>query len=174
MRVTGLLNIDNHSVWVSLIVVIVMIAVGCLLIKITETHFAPYLASLLTILTTIGYIINSLIDKEMSMVCMATLGSFLAVIGILHLARKEDLLMWAGDIYVFSHAVYVIANMMCVPIARLGETAGKILYITNYTDTELSSPFAGVFKLPEAVWGSFLAIAAILPMAYLALTRRKA
>ena len=173
-NVTRLLNIDNNSVWVSLVIIAVMIAAGCLLIKLTETHFAPYLAALLVILTAIGYIINSIIDNDMSVVCMATLGGYLLVTAIFHLTKNEGLLAWAGDMFVFSHAVYVIANMMCVPLSKLGDTAGRIFYIANYKDVDLAAPFDGLLKLPAAVWGSFIAIAALLPMAYLALTRRKA
>jgi len=173
-HVTGLLGADNNSVWVSLVIVIVMTAAGCLLIKITETHFAPYLASVLTVLITVGYIINSIIDKDMSVICMAALGSYLAVIAIMHLAHKDDLLVWISDMYVFSHAVYVICNMMCIPLSRLGDTMSKILYITNYKDTDLAAPFDGLFSLPGSVWGSFIAVIAVIPFVYFALTRRKA
>ena len=172
--VADMFGADNNSVWVSIVIVIVMAAAGCLLIKITETHFAPYLASVLTVLTAVGFIINSIIDKDMSVICMAALGSYLAVIAILHLAHKDDLLVWLGDMYVFSHAVYVICNMMCIPLSKLGDTMSRILYITNYKDTDLSAPFDGLIRLPGSVWGSFIAVIALIPFIYFALTRRKA
>ena len=165
---------EYPSITVNLTICVVMVVLGCLFIKLSETHFAPYIATTVCILTAVGYIINCIIDKDMSVICLITFAVSLGLLGIFHVTGKDTLLMWGSDMFIFSHAVYIVANLMLIPISRLGETAKKILYITNYADADLSAPLDGVIKMPAAVWGSFITIIALIPMVYLALTRRKA
>lgn len=139
----------------------------------SEYAVGPYIGTVITIATTIGLAVNSLIDHSMSLVHFGTCAAYLVVLVILHLTRNEEALRWATDFYIASHAVYILTNFMFVPIASLGKTIDTILYITNYMDTDLALPFNGLIHIHEAVWGSFIAILGVLPIIYLAITRRK-
>ncbi|SCW30238.1 hypothetical protein SAMN02910456_00401 [Ruminococcaceae bacterium YRB3002] len=167
------LNIDTNGITVVLAVCLVMTAGGCLLIKLSETSWGHYIPTVILILTGIGYVINSFEDHDMSLTTMIVFAITLVLVALIHITRNDEYLLWAGDAFICSHAVYLLTNFMFVPLAGLGNVIGKILYITNYKDKNLAAPFDGLFGVPAAVWGSFIAIIAILPMIYLTFTRRK-
>ena len=172
-EVTILLGIGTAGIVTKLAVDFTMIVLGCLLIKLSELSWSQFIPTVLLILTAVGYVINSIIDHDMSLTTMIVLAVALVLLALFHIAKGDEYLKWAGDMFICSHAVYILANFMFVPLASLGGVMDKILYITNYADTDLAAPFAGLFGVPEAVWGSFIAIISILPMIYLAFTRRK-
>ena len=167
------LGLDPATLWMRIVIVIVFAAAGSVLIKLSETAIGPYIGTVLCILTLTGYIINSVMDHEMSIVVCAVFAVCLAVLAFLHLTRNNECLKWASDTFVISHPVYILANLLFVPVAMTNETVDKVLYITNYMDLNLAKPFDGIIGIPAAVWGPFLAILAVLPVAYFALTRRK-
>ena len=164
---------DISQILVSIVTCIVFAAMGCAMLKLSEMEAGSYLATAITILTAAGFVINAAGDGSMSVVHLITFVVYLGILAFLHLTRNGQVLRWAGDIFIGSHAVYLLTNFMFVPIASLGVTIDKILYITNYKDIDLARPFDGLFHIHEAIWGSFIAVIAILPMIYLAVTRRK-
>lgn len=166
-------GLDPATLWMRIVILIVFAVIGSVMIKLCETAIGPYIGTVLCILTLTGYIINSVMDHEMSIVVCAVFAVSLAILAFLHLTRNNEWLVWASDAFVLSHPVYILANMFFVPIAMTGETVDKILYITNYKDLNLARPFDGIIGIPAAVWGPFLAVLAVLPIAYFALTRRK-
>ena len=164
---------DTSTAGVSIVVCIVFVALGVILLQVSDTTFAPFLGTLLFLITAIGYVINSIIDHNMSMVTVIVFVISAVVLAFFHITRDDKSLVWAGDIFIGAHAVYILTNFMFVPISKLGKTIDKILYSTNYQDKDLTTGFDGFLRIPGVVWGSFLAIISILPLVYLALTRRK-
>lgn len=164
---------NTSSAGVNIAVCIVFVALGVVLLKLSDTTFAPFLGSLLLLISAIAYIINSIIDHNMTLVTVIVFVAAAVVLVFFHITRDEKLLVWAGDIFICSHAVYILTNFMFVPISKLGKTIDKILYITNYQDKDLTTGFDGFLRIPGVVWGSFLAVISILPLVYLAFTRRK-
>lgn len=166
-------NMPTETITMKIIIFIVFTATGCFLIKLSDSSFGPFLGTVTILSTFIGYIVNSFVDNEISIYTLCVFAVVLVILAVLHFKRSDQILKWAGDFVIASHAVYLLTNFMFVPLSHLGDTIGKILYITNYADTDLSYPFDGLIRIPAAVWGSFIAIISLLPMIYLAMTRRK-
>ena len=59
---------NTSSAGVSIAVCIVFVALGVVLLKLSDTTFAPFLGSLLLLISAIAYIINSIIDHNMTLV----------------------------------------------------------------------------------------------------------
>lgn len=166
-------NMPTDTILMKIIIFIVFTATGCFLFKLSDSSFGPFLGTTVILFTFAGYVANSFVDNDISLATVFVFASTLLILAILHLLRNDQILKWAGDFVIASHAVYLLTNFMFVPLSKLGETIGKILYITNYADTDLSYPFDGLIRIPAAVWGSFIALISLLPMVYLAMTRRK-
>jgi len=171
--ITGFLSLGTDSIMANIIVCVVIAASGCAWLKLSETSISPYIATVICGLTVIGLIINSLIDNSMSIIHLITCVVYLAILAFLHITKSKEYLLWASDVYICAHPVYLLANFMFVPISKLGKTVESFLYITRYKDMDLALPFDGLLHIHEAVWGSFIAVLAILPMIYFAMTRRK-
>ena len=167
-------GIKSVSIGMTIVVTIIMVIAACLLIKISETKFSTYIATVMTVLTGTGYIINSIIDHDMDLKLLVTTAVLLLVLALFHIFRMDQFLKTAGDIYICAHIVYVVTNLILVPVSKLAPFLEKVLYITRYRDTDLSLPFAGTLSIPQAVWGAFIAIIALIPVTYLMFTRRRA
>jgi len=167
-------GIRGVSIGMTVVITVIMVIVSCLLIKISETKYSIYIATAMTILTGIGYIINSIIDHDMDLKLLVTTALMLLVLAVFHIFHMDQFLKTAGDVYICAHIVYLVTNLMLVPVSKLAPFLEKVLYITRYRDTDLSLPLAGTLSIPQAVWGAFIAIIALIPTAYLMLTRRRA
>ena len=167
-------GLKSVSIGMTVIITVIMVIVACLLIKISETKYSIYTATVMTVLVGIGYIINSIIDHDMDLKLLVTTAVMLLILAAFHIFRMDQFLKTAGDIYICAHIVYLVTNLMLVPVSKLAPFLEKVLYITKYRDTDLSLPLAGTLSIPQAVWGAFIAIIALIPVTYLMFTRRRA
>jgi len=95
------------------------------------------------------------------------------VIGLMHLSKSENLLLWACDCSIYSLSAYLTCGLIFKPLSELGGVAGKILYAARYVPQDLAAPFDGMLSLPGYVWGIFIGILILIPQIYCVFLGRK-
>ena len=92
---------------------------------------------------------------------------------MLYVFRLRFILNWIAEVYIFSLPVALITATLFEPIARLGDTVRKILYITRYNEMDVITPFDGLAGIPGIAWGIVFSVLAILPVLYFATQKKK-
>lgn len=159
------------AVTVVTIVVLTLVEVGLLLLS--RTRLACYIPAAAVIVTSAAFIINSIRLRSFN----ASYGTALAVVliltSILHLFKAEKILLWEGDLFIYSISAHLLTSLVAVPLSSY-EVMDKIIYMDHFHDTDLSGPFAGFLTLPAFVWGAFFMVILSLPVIYYSFSRRKA
>ena len=169
----ALKGLGAGGIVMSLVLYIVVTLVIVLMQKVSKTKFGIYLpcaiSTFMIVLLVFKSIVNSTVDVGDAICLAIPAGCCVA----LYLLKKEKGLKWITDIYTYSLAIALVNALVFVPIAKMGTTAAKILYITKYNDIDITSGFAGLAGIPELVWGLFLTAFAVLPIIYLATIGRR-
>ena len=166
-------GLGEDSIIRSLVVYVVVIAVIILLQLMSQTKIASFMPCILSSACIILLVIRSMVKSSVVIsdaICLAI--PVIAAI-ILYLTKFDKGIKWFTDIYTYSLAIALINSLLFVPLAKLNGVVDKILYITNYNDINITTPFAGLAGIPELVWGLFLTAFAVLPIIYLATSNRR-
>lgn len=159
---------------VQIIKILLLAGVEILLLLVSKTRFACYIPVSALLLTSISFVLRSIQTRSFDTKTGAALAVILILTAIIHLFRAEKILLWEGDIFIYSISIHLIASLIAAPLAASYVIMDKILYINHYHDTDMSGAFAGFLTLPAFVWGLFFVILLSLPVVYYSFSRKKA
>lgn len=142
------------------------------LLKISSTVFAIYIPGLMSVLTLTGFLIRSVSKHMVKVGDAVALLTIIVIVCFLYFMRMDNILLWIGDLFIFSIPMYVITGLIFIPLAKMGSVIDTILYITNFQEHDLTRFYDGVIKIPGIVWGIFIAILWVLPVIYFSFGRK--
>lgn len=151
----------------------VLVLVILLLQKLINTKVGTYIPCLIAVITAGAFCFKSLTDGHVDLKRGIILAVSVAVVMLFYIIKNDMLLLWAASVYTYSISTALLTALLFVPLSKLNDTVGKILYITRYHTIKITEPFAGLAGLPELVWGLFLALVASFPIVFLATQKGK-
>lgn len=151
----------------------VMILVIMLLQKLINTRAGTYIPCAIAIVTAAAFCFKSLNEGHVDLKRGIALAVSVAIVMLFYIIKSDMLLLWAASVYTYSISTALVTALLFVPLSKLNDTVGKILYITRYNTIKITEPFAGLAGLPELVWGLFLLIVASFPIVFLATQKGK-
>ena len=152
---------------------VVLLLVILLLQKIINTKAGTYIPCFVAIVTAAAFGFKSVYDGHIDLKRGIILAVSVAVVMLFYIIKSDTLLLWAASVYTYSISTALLTALLFVPLSKLNDTLGKILYITRYNTIKITEPFNGVAGLPELVWGLFLVIVASFPIVFLATQKGK-
>ena len=158
---------------ISLAVVLLFTVCTVILQKLAKTDAVPFIPGALAVLTLIVFIQRTADKLQVDVGRAAALIIPVVILAVLYVFRLRFILNWIAEVYIFSLPVALITATLFEPIARLGETVRKILYITRYDEMDVITPFDGLAGIPGIAWGIVFSVLAILPVLYFATQKKK-
>ena len=152
--------------------VILLLAI-LLLQKLINTKAETYIPCFAAIISAAAFGLKSLADGHVDLKKGIILAISLTAVMLFYIIKSDMLLMWAASLYTYSLSTALLTALLFVPLSKLNDTLGKILYITRYNTIKITEPFSGLAGLPEIVWGLFLLIIASFPIVYFATQKGK-
>ncbi len=162
------------AVLVQIIKIVILTAVEILLLLVSKTRFACYIPVSALLLTSVSFVLRCIQIRYFDTKTGIALAIVLILTALIHLFRAEKILLWEGDLFIFSISVHLITGLVAAPLAASYVVMDKLLYIDHYHDTDMSGAFAQFMTLPAFVWGLFFVIILSLPVIYYSFSRKKA
>lgn len=173
----GLLTVGGGlklpDIAVSLIVVFVFTVCTVLLQRIAKSEAAPFIPGIIAVTTLVGFIARTAYHLQVDVGRAAALIIPVVILAVLYLFRLKTVLIWIAEVYIFSLPIALVTATLFEPIARLGDTVRKILYITRYNEMDVVTPFDGLAGIPGIAWGVFFTVLAVLPVIFFATQKKK-
>ena len=157
----------------SLILYVVVVSVIVLMQKFEPTKLGVFIPCAISVVFIAMLLVKAFMNRSVTISDAISLAVPAGVALAFYILKFEKGLKWFTDIYTYSLAIALVNALVFVPIAKMGTTVAKILYITKYNDIDITSGFAGLAGIPELVWGLFLTAFAVLPIIYLATIGRR-
>lgn len=161
-------------VLVQIIKIVLLSSVEILLLLVSKTRFAFYIPVSALLLTSVSFVLRCIQIRYFDVKTGVALAIILILTAVIHLFRAEKILLWEGDLFIFSISVHLITSLVAAPLAASYVVMDKLLYIDRYHDTDMSQAFEGFLTLPSFVWGLFFVIIFSLPVIYYSFSRKKA
>lgn len=158
---------------ISLVVVILFTVCTVILQKLSKTDAVPFIPGAIAVLTLIVFIQRTADKLQVDVGRAAALIIPVVILAVLYVFRLRFILTWIAEAYIFSLPVALLTAALFEPIARLGETVRKILYITRYNEMDVITPFDGLAGIPSIAWGIVFSVLAVLPVLYFATQKKK-
>lgn len=162
------------AVLVQIIKIVILTAVEILLLLVSKTRFACYIPVSALLLTSVSFVLHCIQIRYFDTKTGIALAIVLILTALIHLFRAEKILLWEGDLFIFSISVHLITGLVAAPLAASYVVMDKLLYIDHYHDTDMSGAFTQFMTLPAFVWGLFFVIILSLPVIYYSFSRKKA
>ena len=157
----------------SLLVVFIFTVCTVLLQRIAKSEAAPFIPGILAVLTLVGFIARTAYHLQVDVGKAAALIIPVVILMVLYIFRLKKVLIWIAEAYIFSLPIALITATLFEPVARLGETVRKILYITRYNEMDVVTPFDGLAGIPGIAWGVFFTVLAALPVIFFATQKKR-
>ena len=159
---------------VQIIKIVLLSGIEVFLLLVSKTRFACYIPVTALLTTSVSFVLRSIQTRSFDTKTGVALAVVLILTALIHLFRAEKILLWEGDIFIYSISIHLITSIVAAPLAASYAVMDKILYIDHYHDTDMSGAFAGFLTLPAFVWGLFFMIILSLPVVYYSFSRKKA
>ena len=161
-------------VLVQIIKIVILTAVEILLLLVSKSRFAFYIPVSALLLTSVSFVLRCIQIRYFDVKTGVALAIILILTAIIHLFRAEKILLWEGDLFIFSISIQLITSLVAAPLSASFVVMDKLLYIDRYHDTDMSQAFDKFMTLPSFVWGLFFMIIFSLPVIYYSFSRKKA
>ena len=160
---------------VALSIAVILLFTICTVVlqRIAKTEAAPFIPGILAVLTLVGFIARTGYHLQVDVGKAAALIIPVVILMVLYIFRLKKVLIWIAEAYIFSLPIALITATLFEPIAKLGETVRKILYITRYNVIDVVSPFDGLAGIPGIAWGVFFTVLAVLPVLFFATQKKR-
>ena len=152
---------------------VVLLLAAMLLQKLINTKAETFIPCVIAILTAGAFCFKSLTDGHVDLKRGIILAVSVAMVMLFYIIKSDVLLQWAASVYTYSISTALMTALLFVPLSKINDSLGKILYITRYNTIKITEPFAGLAGLPEIVWGLFLLFIASFPIVFLATQKGK-
>ena len=159
---------------VTLLQLISFTVVEVLLLLLSKTRFAVYIPTVVTVITSIHFVVNIALWRYFDTTRGIALGIALCVLAILHVTKAEKILIWVCDLYIYSLSAFLVTGLIFIPLANRFPRMAPLFYIKNYQSYDLGLAFSGFMTLPAIIWGVFFMIILSLPVIYYTFSRRRA
>ena len=158
---------------ISVITVLLFTVCTVILQRLSKTEAVPFIPGIIAVLTLVAFIARTGYHLRVDVGRAAALIIPVVILAVLYLFRLRMILVWVAEAYIFSLPIALVTATLFEPIARLGETVRKILYITRYNEMDLITPFDGLAGIPGIAWGIVFSVLAALPVLYFATQKKK-
>lgn len=160
------IKLNEEGIPANILNFVFLCIIGVLLLLLSKTKFVtvmPLLALQLTITVMVIYILRDYIFDTKRMAVYLVL---LVAVSLLFALRKEKILIWLADLYIFSIPVFLLCGLLLKNFNAMNFIAGK--QTVSYSEC-----FNGVFGINGILWGLFWLILVFLPLIYNIPGRRK-
>jgi len=155
------------------IIIVFMAIAAVVIIMLSKTNLYKFIPCACFSVSLVVFLIRSLADKAVDSKVATALIIMVAAIGICHLFKLEQILLWLCDICAYSLSVFITVGLIFKPLAAINDTCAKVFYCTRFMDYNLADCYQGFITAPALVWGIFLGILLILPQVYLVFLGRR-
>ena len=164
----------THPILTALLTSVLMTATAVLLLILSKTGFAYFIPATALFVTSVSFIAEVAKTRTFEPKTGIALAVMLVITALLHLLKAERVILWEGDIFIYSICIHLLMGLVIAPLSYVNEVLRKILFVNHYNDTYLTAPFDGFLTLPAYAWGLFFMILLMLPVIYYSFSRRKA